>query len=90
MKVVWAHMCLNKELLSLHPRVHAYIMERFFRKYPNLYVDISWDVLAKLLLLNYDEMEDDIDDLSTTHMDIHTELEIWNTTHTAEVKLLFT
>ena len=57
MKVVWAHMCLSKELLSLHPRVHSYIMEKFLTKYENLYVDISWDVIAKMVLLNYDEME---------------------------------
>ena len=88
MKVVWAHMCLNKELLSLHPRVHTYIMEKFLRKYPNLYVDLSWDVLAKMLLLNYNEMEP-VDKLSKQHPDIHAELEIWNKTHTDEVMRFF-
>ena len=88
MKVVWAHMGLNKELLSLHPKVHCHIMETFFKRYPNLYVDISWDVLAKLLLLNYDEMEDSIEELSKDHSDIHTELEVWNRTHLEEVRNL--
>ena len=83
MKVVWAHMCLNKELLSLHPRVHTHIMEKFLFKFPNLYVDISWDVLAKLLLLNYNEMEPK--DLSQNHTDIHAQLEIWNRTHIEDV-----
>ena len=88
MKVVWAHMCLNKELLGLHPRVHTHIMERFLTKYPNLYVDLSWDVLAKMLLLNYDAMED-ISKLSHTHPDIHTEMDIWNSTHYGQVIYIY-
>ena len=80
MKVVWAHMCLNKELLSLHPRVHSHIMEHFLTKYKNLYVDISWDVLAKLVLLNYNEMEG-AEKLSETHSDISHQMAEWNATH---------
>ena len=86
MKVVWAHMCLNKELLSLHPRVHTYIMEKFLKKYENLHVDLSWDVLSKLLLLNYNEMEG-VDKLSTKHPDIHAELSEWNSTHLGQVMM---
>ena len=84
MKVVWAHMCLNKELLSLHPRVHSHIMEHFLTKYENLYVDISWDVLAKLVLLNYDEMIE-AESLSDTHSDISHQMAEWNKTHIHEV-----
>ena len=80
MKVVWAHMCLNKELLSLHPRVHSHIMEYFLQKYDNLYIDLSWDVLAKLKLLNYNEMED-VSKYSSQHSDIHAETSLWNNTH---------
>ena len=80
MKVVWAHMCLNKELLSLHPRVHSYIMEKFLTKYENLYVDISWDVIAKMVLLNYDEMEG-AEKFSESHSDISHQMAEWNATH---------
>ena len=84
MKVVWAHMCLSKELLSLHPRVHTYIIEKFLTKYRNLYLDVSWDVLAKMLLLNYNDMEG-VDKLSTNHPDINKELAEWNSTHLNKV-----
>ena len=85
MKVVWAHMCLNKELLSLHPRVHTYIMEKFLKKFKNLYVDLSWDVLAKMLLLNYND-RDGVDKLSKNHPDIPVEREFaeWNSAHLNE------
>ena len=86
MKVVWAHMCLNKELLSLHPRVHSHIMEHFLTKYKNLYVDISWDVLAKLVLLNYNEMEG-AEKLSETHSDISHQMAEWNATHINVVRI---
>ena len=89
MKVVWAHMCLNKELLSLHPRVHAYILEQFLTKFPYLYVDLSWDVLAKMLLLNYDESFT-IHEYSEKHPDIHAELDIWNKTHSIKVIYIHT
>ena len=88
MKVVWAHMCLNKELLSFHPRVHSHIMEHFLTKYENLYVDISWDVLAKLVLLNYDEMVE-AESLSDIHSDISHEMAEWNMTHINEVMKKF-
>ena len=80
MKVVWAHMCLNKELLSLHPRVHSYIMEKFLTKYENLYVDISWDVIAKMVLLNYNEMEG-AERFDESHSDISHQMAEWNATH---------
>ena len=55
MITVWAHMGLCKELRTLHPLVHSHIMTQFFDRYPNLYTDVSWDIIPKLLLMNYDE-----------------------------------
>jgi len=44
-KIVWAHMGLSKELTKMDPNKHVAIMKELFDKYPNLYLDISWDVL---------------------------------------------
>ena len=47
-KFVWAHVGLCMELGSLHPAVHARILEAFFERHAtNLWLDTSWDVLAK-------------------------------------------
>ena len=53
LKVVWAHIGLSKELRDLHPVVHSHVMATLFERHPNLHADISWDILAKLLLMNY-------------------------------------
>jgi len=53
-KFVWAHLGLSMELQSLHPAVHAHILERFYLRHAtNLWSDASWDVLAKLSFMNY-------------------------------------
>jgi predicted TIM-barrel fold metal-dependent hydrolase len=44
-KIVWAHMGLSKELTKMDPHQHVAIMKELLDKYPNLYLDISWDVL---------------------------------------------
>lgn len=44
-KIVWAHMGLSKELTTMDPARHIAIMKRMLDKSPNLYLDISWDVL---------------------------------------------
>ena len=44
-KIVWAHMGLSKELTKMDPNQHVSIMKELLDKYPNLYLDISWDVL---------------------------------------------
>jgi len=44
-KIVWAHMGLSKELTKMDPKQHVAIMKGLLDKYPNLYLDISWDVL---------------------------------------------
>ena len=47
-KFVWAHVGLSQELATLHPAVHARILEVFFERFStNLWLDTSWDVLAK-------------------------------------------
>ena len=52
-KIVWAHIGLSKELKHLHPVVHVHILNELMTRHSNLYADISWDVLAKGLLMNY-------------------------------------
>jgi len=44
-KIVWAHMGLSKELTRMDPRQHIAIMKKALDSSPNLYLDISWDVL---------------------------------------------
>ena len=85
LKVVWPHMALSKELRSLHPRIHTHIFEKLFHKHRNLYIDVSWDILAKLILLNYDEMESVERYSSKFHSDIHDETTLWNDTHVYRV-----
>lgn len=72
MRVVWAHMGLSKELRALHPVIHRYIIIKLIDKHPNLMIDISWDILAKILFLNY---KDDKVDLLLSGK--HEDLEYW-------------
>jgi hypothetical protein len=44
-KIVWAHMGLSKELSKMDPKQHIAIMKKALDASPNLYLDISWDVL---------------------------------------------
>jgi len=44
-KIVWAHMGLSKELTKMDPTQHIDIMKKALDSYPNLMLDISWDVL---------------------------------------------
>jgi len=44
-KIVWAHMGLSKELTSMDPAQHVALMKERLDAYPNLMLDISWDVL---------------------------------------------
>ncbi len=55
LKVIWAHVGLSKELKNFHPLVHKHILETFFERYPNLHADVSWDVLPKMVLMNFKE-----------------------------------
>ena len=44
-KIIWAHMGLSIELKEMDAKRHIQIMEAFFKKYPNLMLDISWRIL---------------------------------------------
>ena len=44
-KIVWAHMGLSKELTKMNPKLHVAIMRKALDTYPNLMLDISWDVI---------------------------------------------
>jgi predicted TIM-barrel fold metal-dependent hydrolase len=44
-KIVWAHMGLSKELTRMDPNLHVTIMRQALDRYPNLMLDISWDVI---------------------------------------------
>ncbi len=44
-KIVWAHMGLSKELNTMSPAQHVRLMSERLDAYPNLYLDITWDVL---------------------------------------------
>ena len=44
-KIVWAHMGLSKELTTMSPAQHVRLMGERLDAYPNLYLDISWDVI---------------------------------------------
>jgi predicted TIM-barrel fold metal-dependent hydrolase len=44
-KIVWAHMGLSKELTTMDANVHVATMKSLLDRYPNLMLDISWDVL---------------------------------------------
>jgi hypothetical protein len=44
-KIVWAHMGLSKELTTMDAREHVRLMSERLDQYPNLYLDISWDVI---------------------------------------------
>jgi predicted TIM-barrel fold metal-dependent hydrolase len=44
-KIVWAHMGLSKELTRMDANQHVATMTKLLDKYPNLMLDISWDVL---------------------------------------------
>jgi len=66
MTVVWAHLGLSKELRDLHPTIHAFIIDKLFTRHPNLYADISWDVLSKQILMNFNGAN-----VSLLHHDVH-------------------
>jgi predicted TIM-barrel fold metal-dependent hydrolase len=44
-KIVWAHMGLSKELTTMDAHLHVATMKKLLERYPNLMLDISWDVL---------------------------------------------
>jgi hypothetical protein len=86
-KIVWAHMGLSKELKRLHPIVHSHIMMKLFDTYPNLMTDVSWDVIAKMLLVNHNDgpinplLHDSHEDFDKDASDF-----LFNQTHVTELR----
>eukprot|EP00095_Tigriopus_kingsejongensis_P012514 maker-scaffold455_size166772-snap-gene-0.29 protein:Tk12514 transcript:maker-scaffold455_size166772-snap-gene-0.29-mRNA-1 annotation:"hypothetical protein BRAFLDRAFT_82927" len=86
-KIVWAHMGLSKELKRLHPIVHIHVLKTLFDRHSNLFTDLSWDVLAKQLLMNYNN--EPIDRLSHfSHEDFEADAAsfLFNHTHVNEIR----
>ena len=80
-------MGMSKELVDLHPLVHAHILSYFFDKYPNLYSDVSWDVLPKQLFLNFNENVNPERFSHENHGDLHEEArKLFNLTKVQELK----
>jgi len=71
LKVVWAHLGLSKELKTLHPYIHVHILRELFKRHKNLVADISWDVLAKQLLMNHKSI--DLPKSLVEHTDFNTD-----------------
>ena len=46
-KIVWMHMGLSRELVKMEPREHIKLMSEFLDENSNLYLDISWTVIAE-------------------------------------------
>ena len=46
-KIVWMHMGLSRELVTMEPADHIKLMSEFLDNNPNLYLDISWTVIAE-------------------------------------------
>jgi hypothetical protein len=46
-KIVWMHLGLSRELVSMEATDHIKLMSVFLDKNPNLFLDISWTVLAE-------------------------------------------
>ena len=70
----WLSSSLNinpifQELKYLHPSVHVHIISTLFERHPNLHADVSWDVLAKQIFMNYNAtLRKDANHL---HHDVH-------------------
>ena len=46
-KIVWMHMGLSRELVTMEPAEHIALMSEFLDNNPNLSLDISWTVIAE-------------------------------------------
>lgn len=55
-KIVWAHMGLSKELISIDPEDHIKLMTSMLNKNPNLTLDISWRVLEDNYFSKYRDL----------------------------------
>lgn len=46
-KIVWMHLGLSKQLKNVNVKEHTELLEKLLKENPNLYFDISWNVLYK-------------------------------------------
>lgn len=46
-KIIWMHMGLSRELVTMNAREHIKLMSQFLDANPNLSLDISWTVIAE-------------------------------------------
>lgn len=46
-KIVWMHMGLSRELVTMDAKQHIRLMSQFLDNNPNLFLDISWTVIAE-------------------------------------------
>lgn len=46
-RIVWMHMGLSRELVNMDLHKHIALMSKYLDEYPNLFLDISWTVLAE-------------------------------------------
>ncbi len=54
-KIIWPHMGISYESKYIDVKEHLEIMTYFLNKYPNLYFDLTWDVLYNVLFKNNKE-----------------------------------
>jgi predicted TIM-barrel fold metal-dependent hydrolase len=47
-KIVWPHMGLSNELMTMDPALHIDTLRRLMDQHPKLYLDISWRILEDL------------------------------------------
>ena len=52
-KIIWAHMGLSKGLIQMYPDKHIELMQEYLDRFPNLMLDISWDILEKNYFSKY-------------------------------------
>lgn len=46
-KIIWLHMGISKEQLSLPVKQHIEIISQRLKKHPNLHIDLSWKILQE-------------------------------------------
>lgn len=86
-KIVWAHVGLSKELRDLHPLVHKHILITLMERHPNLHADVSWDVLSKMVLMNYKESDSIASLLHHSHVDFDDDAkDLFNQTLISEIR----
>jgi len=56
-KIIWAHLGgLSLELVNMDVREHAKFLKTFLTNHPNVWVDVSWDVIYKAYFDDYADL----------------------------------